>query len=155
MFSILQLDQSSDYSYNADFAENFASLTSSCGATGFYYVTPTTIAFNGSSTTAATATATLTPSCASTYTIQAGDTCNGICKSYNVSTHALLTTNHLKAYCKDFPEAGKEPCLPPSCDIYTVSDNDTCQSVAAKEPGYITITQLQAWNPNLNTLCTT
>ncbi|PIG86000.1 hypothetical protein AARAC_011340, partial [Aspergillus arachidicola] len=114
MLRTLQLGQSSDFSYNEDFAHEFSFLTSSCGASGFDYVTPTPIAINGSSITIGTTT----------------------------------------AYCTDFPDAGIELCMPPSCDIYTVEENDTCQSVAVKQPSYITITQLQAWNPNLNSLCT-
>jgi len=44
--------------------------------------------------------------------------------------------------------------LPETCEVYAVKQNDTCHNVAAKQRPYITITQLQAWNPNLNGLCT-
>lgn len=146
----LSLDQSSSFSYNEAFAANFSSMTSSCGKTGYEPSKPTAIALNSSTI----ATATPSPSCAATYTVQAGDTCNGICKANNVSTFALAQRNDLSAYCRDFAQVGSELCLPASCDIYTVQQNDTCRSVAAKQPSYITTTQLQAWNPNLNRLCT-
>jgi LysM repeat protein len=74
--------------------------------------------------------------------------------AHNISTDALLSTNRLKAYCRDFPGAGTKLCIPQQCDIYTVRKNDTCQSIVASQSTYVTITQLQAWNPNLNALCT-
>jgi hypothetical protein len=89
-----------------------------------------------------------------TYTIRADDTCNGICKAENVSTYSLISYNRLNAYCRDFPSSGTKLCMPPSCDIYTIQGNDTCHSIAVAQPGYVTVTQIQAWNPNLNALCT-
>ncbi|KAF2723823.1 carbohydrate-binding module family 50 protein [Polychaeton citri CBS 116435] len=150
LLDTLRLDQSSPFSFNGDFASNFSSLTSSCGKTGFEPSKPTPIALNSSSV----ATATPTAVCASTYTVQGDDTCNGICQSHNVSTYSLMVNNQLDAYCRNFASPGTQLCMPPPCDIYTVQTNDTCQSIAAKQPSYITITQLQAWNPNLNGLCT-
>jgi hypothetical protein len=38
--------------------------------------------------------------------------------------------------------------------MYTVGANGICQSTAAEQSGYVTITKIQAWNPNLNALCT-
>lgn len=61
---------------------------------------------------------------------------------------------HCSINYQDPPAAGTELCMPQQCDIYTVKKNDTCQSIAASQPGYITVTQLQAWDPNLYVLCT-
>lgn len=153
LLATLKLGQSSEYSYSGEFAAEFSSLTSSCGSTGFQPATPVPSALNTSSTASSKATPTA-PSCAPTYTIQPDDTCNGICKAQNVSTDALVSNNRLGAYCQDLPAAGTELCMPQQCDIYTMKKNDTCQSIAASQPGYVTVTQLQAWNPNLNALCT-
>jgi LysM repeat protein len=150
LLGTLSLDQSSSFSYNVAFESNFSAMTASCGKTGFEPTKPTPIALNSS----AEATSTPTPSCASSYIVRSGDTCGGICKANNVSTFALTQANSLDAYCQNTLRPGIELCLPESCDIYTVQPNDTCRSVAAKQPSYITITQLQAWNLNLNALCT-
>lgn len=151
MLKTRQLGLSSDFSYNPHASKEFASLTSSCGKTGFEPTIPTSIVTSRSSTAAAPS---VTPSCAATYTIKADDTCNSICKAHGVSTDSLTMLNGLPAYCKHFPSAGTKLCMPPKCAIYTVAANDTCQSVANQQPGYVTITQLQSWNPNLNGLCT-
>lgn len=38
--------------------------------------------------------------------------------------------------------------------MYTVGANGICQSTAAEQSGYVTITKIQVWNPSLNALCT-
>ncbi|KAI6794616.1 hypothetical protein KC361_g5453 [Hortaea werneckii] len=150
LLGILSLDQSSGFSYNGAFESDFSAITAGCGKTGYEPTKPTAIALNESTE----ATAAPTPSCASTYTVRADDTCSGICRANNVSTFALTQVNRLEAYCQSLPPTGTELCLPTSCDIYTVRQNDTCRSVAENHPSYITITQLQSSNPNLNALCT-
>lgn len=148
LLATLQLDQSSEISYSGEFADQFHSLTSSCGSTtGFE---PTILVLTTTPDTSSTASTTATSassSCASTYTIQPGDTCNGICKANNVPTDALLAANRLKAYCRDFTAPGTKLYMPQQCDIYTVKRNNTCRSIATGRPTYITITQLQAWTP--------
>lgn len=44
--------------------------------------------------------------------------------------------------------------MPPKCTIYTVAAKYICQSVARQQSEYVTITQLQSWNPNLSGLYT-
>jgi LysM repeat protein len=151
LLQTLQHDQASPFSYSGEFASDFSSLTSSCGKSGYEPTTPTTIALNSTKPTSSVPTQVCPPP--ATYTLQADDTCNGLCIAHNVSTYFLLSSNGLDAYCRDFPGAGTEICLPPTCDVYTVQPGDNCRSVTAKQPG-ISITQLQAWNPNLNPLCT-
>jgi LysM repeat protein len=150
LLGMLSLDQSSGFSYNAAFESNFSAMTASCGKTGYEPTKPTPIALNSS----IEATTIPTPSCVSSYTVRADDTCGAISNANNVSTFALTLANELDAYCQGPLSVGTELCIPVSCDIYTVRQNDTCRSVAASQPSYITITQLQAWNPNLNRLCT-
>lgn len=158
LLGTLQLDQSSGFSHSGEFEKEFSFLTSSCGNKRFAPSTAMPIALNPSqksSTVLASASTSATAGpCMEMYTIQEDDTCNGICKAENVSTYSLMSYNRLKAYCKDLPPAGTKLCMPPSCDIYTVQGKDTCRSIAAAQPGYVTITQIQAWNPNLNALCT-
>jgi LysM repeat protein len=144
------LDLQSPFRYNDEAAKEFSSLTSSCGKSNYAYTTPAPIAKNGTNIT--TATATPTP-CPDTYTIQAGDDCNKISIAHNVSTYSLLYENELQAYCRDFPKAGTNLCLPKQCDIYTLQANDTCYSVAQSQPSHVTITQIIAWNNNLNAEC--
>lgn len=146
----LRLDLSSEYTHNDDVAESFSSLTSSCQKTGFGYAAPTRIALSSNMPLE-------TPSpqtCHYPLTIAAHDTCHSIALANNVSTSALLIRNRLPAYCRDFPGPGTSICLPPSCDIYTVKMNDTCESVIRLYSSAFTITQLLSWNVNLNALCT-
>ncbi|KAF4988150.1 hypothetical protein FGRMN_9939 [Fusarium graminum] len=131
--------------------DEFTSLTKSCSKTGFYPPTPPPV--NDPSPTETATSSTPTQSCASTYTIQENDTCNGICKKLNVSTDALTWLNQIASYCEQLPQPGTKLCVPERCGIYTVGKNDTCYSVVKKAPSYITVTQLLAWNLNLNSLC--
>lgn len=149
LLGTLNLDQSSAFSYSETFATNFSAMTSGCGKSTYEPTKPTKIALNSS----AVATSLPTVARTSKYTIEDDDTCNSVCKANNVSTFALLQRNNLNAYCEDFAPAGTDLCLPESCEIYTVQQNDTCHSVVARQPHHVTITQLQAWNPNLNGLC--
>lgn len=144
----------SPFGYDAVLASNFASMTSSCGASGYTFTTPTAYGLNGTSTNTipATSTASATTACSASYTLVDGDDCNTVAKANNVSTFSLLDANNLNIYCANFPATGTSLCLPPECDVYTVQPGDTCLSVVTAAGG-ITQTQLLAWNPNLGSLC--
>lgn len=184
----IELASPSPIGYNEVDAENFASTTSSCGSTGYAFITPVSAlscenthqvivlspvysncadifqtkasyALNG--TGAATMTSrvisatspTAEPKCTTgTYTVAAGDDCNGVAFAHNVSTFALLYQNNLNPFCADFVP-GVEVCLPLECDVRIVQANDTCLGVVQSTEAQITVTQLQAWNPNINMIC--
>ncbi|KAF2719531.1 carbohydrate-binding module family 50 protein [Polychaeton citri CBS 116435] len=87
------------------------------------------------------------------YTVQPADDCNSVAKALNVSTYSLLYDNNLDLYCENFATMiGKTLCKPAQCATYTWQANDTCNSVVRGFSG-MTLTQFQAWNPNLNDLC--
>lgn len=150
---MLQLQLSSELSYDDEVALEFSSLTESCHKTGFEPEIPTGINTNQ---TSATTSPPITPTqdCISTHVVEQGDTCNGICKAYNVSTDALAQANGLPAYCRKFPSEGTKLCIPQECEIYTVQPNDTCWTIAKKFRGSFSVSQLISWNPPLNELCT-
>lgn len=116
---VQSLELSSPLGYDANLAANFKSLTSSCGATGHAFTTPTAYGLNGTATNtaAASSTPTFTPNCTNSYTVQNGDDCNSIARANNVSTFSLLHDNTLNIYCMDFPAPGASLCLPPHVRI--------------------------------------
>lgn len=68
----------------------------------------------------------------------------------SIGTSWLLTDNDLKANCVDFPTSGAL-CLVNTCEVYTVTLNDTCSSIA--NTNNITQAQLKAWNPSIDAGC--
>jgi LysM repeat protein len=128
-------------------ASDVLSLISRCSNGGYKPFVPTSMALNTTTDTTMQPTTVCEPS--AIYTIQPGDTCKDLCLAHNVSTHSLTASNGLEAYCRDFPLAGTEICLPKSCNVYTVNINDTMQSIAEQQPGNVSIAQLLAWNPIL------
>ncbi|KAK4210390.1 hypothetical protein QBC37DRAFT_292564 [Rhypophila decipiens] len=92
-----------------------------------------------------------TPSCdGTTYTIQAGDTCQSISLAQGIGTAWLLMDNSLPAWCDKFPTSGTL-CLENKCEVVTVPANATCHSIA--KSANITEVQLKAWNVVLNAGC--
>ena len=86
-----------------------------------------------------------TPTCAGdTYTIQPGDTCRSVSLAESIGTAWLLSDNQLMAGCVDFPTTGTL-CLVNTCEVHTVLETDTCESIAALYE--ITDTQLRSFNP--------
>lgn len=117
--------------YDDDWAEAFASMTSSCGATGYAWTSPSAYSLStvASTTTAANATSTsasAAQTCVSTYTIQTNDTCNSIAASQNVSTYNLMKANSLTILCSNLPEVGETLCIPPTCNTVSVFQSDSC-----------------------------
>lgn len=117
--------------YDDDWAEDFASMTSSCGATGYAWTSPSAYSLStvASTTTAANATSTsasAAQTCVSTYTIQTNDTCNSIAASQNVSTYNLMKANSLTILCSNLPEVRETLCIPPTCNTVSVFQSDSC-----------------------------
>lgn len=104
-----------------------------------------------SSTSSAGATST-PQSCDDKYEIKGGDTCNSVSIAQKVSTFSLLYQNGLQGYCTNFPTQGSL-CLPPTCNIHTVAENDTCYGITQSQQQYISISQMISWNPNINRDC--
>jgi hypothetical protein len=88
----------SPFDYTEEFAEEFASLTSSCGATQYSFTPPATYALG----TQPSETPLPAPSCSQTYTVKAGDTCNSISTTFNVSTNAIVLGNGLLSDCSEW-----------------------------------------------------
>lgn len=152
MLGVGQLQLSSPFGYSDEFAKDFASSTARCGKTEYPWATPTQYSLNASTTSPAP-TATATRDCSTTYVIQEGDDCHSISLAHNVSTISLLVLNDLDAWCANFPTPGSSLCIPYPCDIHTVREYDNCWSILKNHAPDITMTQLRAWNYNINNKC--
>ncbi|PTB45697.1 carbohydrate-binding module family 50 protein [Trichoderma asperellum CBS 433.97] len=135
---IQQAQLESPFGYDDDAASDYSSLTSSTTKLASTRVTTTTPA---------------APSCKSTDTIKKNDTCRSISESQKVATFYLMQANNLPGYCSQFPPAGSDLCIPQSCDLYTVAENDSCYGIAQAHNGTFSATQLISWNPNINRQC--
>lgn len=133
LLGLMQLQLSSEFTYDDEVALEFSSMTESCQKTCFEPQVLTGISTN--QTIIITFSATPTQDCVSTHVIEEDDTCNGICQTNNVSTDALTQANGLFAYCHKFPKAGTELYIPEECDIYTVNSKDTCWTIVVKFRG--------------------
>ncbi|KAI9831287.1 MAG: hypothetical protein M1826_003726 [Phylliscum demangeonii] len=155
VLGVLQTQLNSYFGYDAAWAKNLSSMTSSCHATGYPVTSPAPYGHptDSVSTTPTSSTSTSSPSCAATYPAQAGDDCHSISLAHKVSTAALLVTNALEAYCYNFPKAGTKLCLPASCDVYTVQANDTCFAITQAHKNAFTTSQLLSWNVDINRAC--
>lgn len=144
-----QVQLNSPFGYDADFASNFGSTTSSCGSSGYAFTIPPPYA----STTSTTEPPATTPStCLNSYVVQNGDSCDHIASTHNVSTFSIILPNNLNDRCTNL-QAGATICLADACSIYQVQEEDTCQGIIASTKTNITDTQFLAWNPNINSLC--
>jgi len=94
--------------------------------------------------------------CTRTYTVAAGDICDGISRAQNVSTYQLAAVNSgiIDPECDNLPIGGQlclgttgEDCT----DIYVVQDNDTCTSIQTQYALNSTI--LVQNNPNIDEAC--
>lgn len=143
-----QVQLNSPFGYDEEFASQFQSKTSSCGATGYPLTSPSPYAISLSNSTPTM----VSPSCTNEYTVQTGDSCYSIAVSMNVSTYSITGPNSLNQDCSNLI-AGSSICLADPCDLYVVQPDDTCASVLDHVGGGVTGTQLLAWNPNVNALC--
>ncbi|KAB8220120.1 hypothetical protein BDV33DRAFT_231217 [Aspergillus novoparasiticus] len=147
--------------YDDEWAEDFTSLTSSCGATGYTYVAPTGYALNSSITSSGTATSTgtgtdaatptSTHACATTYTVQANDTCHSIAKKHSVSTYNLMVANGITIFCSNLAAPGENICIPESCNSTTLLAGNTCAQMMSD--WNVSMAQILAWNPIISPLC--
>lgn len=122
----------------------YQSLTASCGITGKPATTSTTDYISSQPEP------TPTTCSGSLYAIQSGDDCYSISKAQGVGTAWMLADNNLAAYCTNFPTLGNL-CLSNTCKTATVGNNVTCSAIATA--ANITETQLIAWNPIINPVC--
>ncbi|PYI11039.1 hypothetical protein BO78DRAFT_466691 [Aspergillus sclerotiicarbonarius CBS 121057] len=143
---MFQAEISNSYFYNDDLAEQYSSLTSSCGVSTLDLPTPTPAVVTSSSISTATPT-----SCADrSAVIQPGDTCDTFAAANNVSTWRMLIENGLQGGCVDFPTSGTL-CVTGQCQTHLVTASDSCMSLARKYG--ITITQFITWSSVLNSQC--
>ncbi|KAM5538374.1 hypothetical protein V8D89_007976 [Ganoderma adspersum] len=94
--------------------------------------------------------------CSRTYTVVAGDTCDGIAAKENVSSYQLAIVNDgtIDIGCDNL-SVGESLCLGivgQDCQVtHVVAPGDTCQTIAAAAGTTVDI--LLANNPNVNTPC--
>lgn len=149
MLGVVQTQLNSPFGFHEDFAQEFASTTSSCGATDYPYTSPAPYAANTSATEPASPTNTAT--CSNPYTVQSGDTCDSIALAMKVPTNAVISAGGLSAGCSNLTP-GASLCLPRACNLYRVQYDDTCNTILEANDGLSGI-DLLGWNPNINALC--
>ena len=142
MLGIGQIQLNSPFGYDAQLAQDFQSLTSSCGAAGYSFASPIAYALNPSAT-APSATRTSAAVCPSFYTVQSGDSCDTIASAQNVSTYAVISAGGLDPACDNLI-SGTCLCLPGHCTLYRVQETDTCASIVSAQSSGMTGTNLLA-----------
>lgn len=158
----MSLQLEAPIAYRTEWETRFQSLTSSCQATAYEYTTPTSYALGSTtkatssqtasqSTTGTTTEPNPTVSCASSYVVQNGDTCDTIAAAQNVSNYNLILANNLDLDCTEIPEAGESLCIPQVCPIHRVTYGDNCRALASAYNA--TTVQIVAWNPNFDRQC--
>ncbi|KAK2038552.1 LysM domain-containing protein [Colletotrichum somersetense] len=138
----------SPFGFDTEFAADFKSRTSSCGAAGYDFTTPAAYAV----TTKPVPTSTDGPVCPSPYTVKSGDTCDSIATAYKVSTNAVIRAGITGPGCKNLVP-GVQLCLPEACAQYRVKWDDSCANILKDVPG-LQAQHLLTWNPNISPLCT-
>lgn len=145
----LQLE--SPLGYDTEFAEDFSSVTESCGASTYSYTTPPAYGTPVQPTSSESSTSTVEPiPCATPYTIGEGDTCETIAAAQNVSSFGLIDMNNLDIFCH-LPDAGKEICLPAQCHTHFLLVSDNCGTLIRQYN--VTRVELVSWNSNLDPQC--
>ncbi|KAH0386232.1 hypothetical protein KCU92_g2809, partial [Aureobasidium melanogenum] len=86
------------------------------------------------------------------HTIQEGDTCASIAKTYGVASYALLNGNRDRISRCDIMPLGSKLCIPPTCDIYVLQSEDICLSIEI-EQGIRWPLNLQTYNPWIDWYC--
>lgn len=130
---------SSPFEYAEALVDEFNSLTSSCGASGYSFTTPapygSTITITrtielptetSSGPTSSIPPDPTPPPCNRSYTVQPGDTCISISRENQVSTYGLIHLNNLDVYCSVLPS---QLCLPEACDTYLWEGFESCSNV--------------------------
>jgi LysM repeat protein len=144
----MQTQLKSPLDYTEEYAEDFASLTSSCGSTQYAVTIPASYAL--STRTPDVPAPTL--ACTTVYAPKSGDTCNSISEANQVSTYGITNRNGLYSDCSNLATKSSL-CMPDKCTTYKVGLNDTCDGIIEKSANAISGSQFLAWNPNINALC--
>lgn len=145
MLGVMQIQLSSPFGFNEEFAQDFASTTKSCDSTGYSYISPAPYAVRTNEPVAIDE-----PTCLDPFEVQAGDTCDSIAISQNISTFAIIKAGAFDPNCRNIKQ-GRSLCLPEPCDLYRLDYDDTCEGIVESHPG-ITATDLLSWNPNISIL---
>lgn len=144
----MQTQLKSPLDYTEEYAEDFASLTSSCGSTQYAFTTAAPYALSTRTKDAPIPTII----CTATYTVNSGDTCNTISEAKQVSTYGITYRNGLYSDCSNLA-VKSSICVPDKCTTYKVRSNDTCDGIIEQSGNAISGSQFLAWNPNINALC--
>ncbi|KAM7216065.1 hypothetical protein V8F06_008538 [Rhypophila decipiens] len=141
---------SSPFEYADALADEFTSLTASCGASGYSFTSPAPYG----STITITRTIQLpegteTATCNRPYTVQPGDTCISISQENQVSTYGLIHSNNIDVYCSVLPA---QLCLPEACGTYMWEGPESCSKVV--EEHEIDMIDWLTWNPIFDSYCT-
>ena len=94
----------SPFDFTQELAEDFASLTSSCGSTQYGHTTPGPYAL-GTRTSDAPLPA---PTCTNAYAAKGTDTCNSVSTAYNVSTYSIALRLSFQTQ-EDCKGSGEDP----------------------------------------------
>lgn len=149
MLGLAQIQLASPFGFDSQFAEDFGSTTSSCGATGYTYNSPTAYALNATATDPRVPS--MAPFCSNPYQVKAEDTCGSIAVSQGVPTFSIIRAGGLDQRCSNL-RPGALLCLPRPCELYQVQDVDSCDRITATRPG-ITGANIIDWNANIWPLC--
>jgi LysM repeat protein len=145
-----RLQLQSPIGYDEEFADDFSSVTASCGAAGYSYSTPPVYGTPVSPSSTSTSSSAVPSSCATPYTVSEGDTCESIAAARNVSSYGIIEANELSMYCH-LPAAGQEICLPAQCRTHFLLIDDNCATLS-RQYG-VSRVQLVSWNGNFDVQC--
>ncbi|OTB16721.1 carbohydrate-binding module family 50 protein [Daldinia sp. EC12] len=131
MLGVVQTQLNSPFGYHDEFADDFKSITQSCSASGYAFTSPApySVTYIPPETTDA-------PTCSDPYVVKSGESCDSIATSQNVSTFGIIKAGSLSPTCSNL-----------------LSGDSLCLPSPSSHKG-LTATDLLAWNPNINALCT-
>jgi hypothetical protein len=149
----MQTELNSPLAFHPEYAEDFASRTSSCGKNNYSYMTPPSYTITPSvSVSVSTITSEPTASCRASHLVVEGDTCTSIALQYGVSSFSVAVLNGLTPSCKSLL-IGQTICIGAQCPTHQVAVNETCNDIVASLGTTATSGQFMAWNPNIDVLC--
>lgn len=146
---VVQTQLNSPFGFDEEFAQDFQSLTSSCGSSGYSFTTPAAYAVG--TNLPGRAEDANAPSCSNPYVVKSGDSCDAIALARQVSTFSIVKAGGLRSDCSDLIP-GASLCLPDPCTLYRVQEGDECTSIISTHSG-ITGYGFLSWNPNITPLC--
>ncbi|KAL8380867.1 hypothetical protein RB595_005249 [Gaeumannomyces hyphopodioides] len=149
---------SSPAGYSPKHASELEKLTSSCGATGYNYVTPTAytrVAAAATATPTGASASSATPeaprACKRKYEMKEGDGCHDIALSQNASSYSVIQNPTIDINCVLMPKPGTKLCLDTPCHTHKLQTGQDCEEIA-KTYG-ISTERLIALNPILDSTC--